>query len=100
MKMHGDFHPNVFDPKKGAFSYLDTYAYLHFRTRRISNTGTWVKYSWKNIGSSGIMHSADFQPNVFFDLLVVNYINPSTVASNYSCPNINFLVVQKATTVA
>ena len=69
MKMHGDFQPNVFDPQKGPFSYL------HFRTLRISNTGTWVKYSWKKVGSSGIMHSADFQPNVFVDLVVVNYIN-------------------------
>ena len=69
VKMHGDFQPNVFDPP---FSYLGTYSYLHFRTFRISNTGTWVK---KKFGSSGIMHSADFQPNVFVDLVVVNYIN-------------------------
>ena len=75
MKMHGDFQPNVFDPQKGPFSYMGTYAYLHFRTLRISNTGTWIKYSWKKVGSLGIMHSADFQPNVFVDLLVVNDIN-------------------------
>ena len=42
-------------------------------TLRISNTGTWVKCPWKKVGSSGIMHSADFQPNVLVDLLVVNY---------------------------
>ena len=75
MKMHGDFKPNVFDPQKGPYSYLGTYSYLHFRTLRISNTGTWVKYFWKKVGSSGIMHSADFKPNVFVDLVVVNYIN-------------------------
>ena len=75
MKMHGDFQSNVLDPQKGPFSYLGTYSCLHFQTLRISNTGTWVKYSWKKVGSSGIMHSADFQPNVLVDLLVVNYIN-------------------------
>ena len=75
MKMHGDSQPIVFDYQKGPFSYLDTYTYLHFRMLRISNTGTWVKCSWKKVGSSGIMHSAGFQPNVFVDLLVVNYIN-------------------------
>ena len=52
VKMHGDLQPNVFGCQKGPFSYLDTYAYLHFRTLRISNTGTWVKYSWEKVVSS------------------------------------------------
>ena len=75
VKMHGDFQPNVFDPQKGPFL---TWAHTH--TCIFERLGSQilvhgVKYSWKKVGSSGIMHSADFQPNVFVDLLVVNYIN-------------------------